>query len=87
MTLQFLKEKDKKEIRENVQILTSSFLNKTNVTLKQETLRVVSKNRNDLLLLGSFLKISLFSGASVKPIRSSMMEFFAKVISFNNRAT
>ena len=41
MTLQFLKEKDKKEIRENVQILTSSFLNKTNVTLKQETLRIV----------------------------------------------
>ena len=37
----FLKEKDKKEIRENVQISTLSFLNKTNKTLKQETLNVV----------------------------------------------
>ena len=38
----FLNEKDKKEIRENVQISTSSFLNKTNITLKQETQRVVT---------------------------------------------
>ena len=38
----FLKEKDKKEIRENVQVSTSSFLNKTNITLKQETLRVLT---------------------------------------------
>ena len=38
----FLKEKDKKEIRENVQISTSSILNKTNITLKQETLSVVT---------------------------------------------
>ena len=28
----FLKEKDKKEIRENVQISTAPFLNKTNIT-------------------------------------------------------
>ena len=38
----FLKEKDKKEIKENVQISTSSFLNKINTTLKQETLRVAT---------------------------------------------
>ena len=77
----FLKEKDKKEIRENVQISTSSFLNKTNITLKQEeTARCNS--RNDLLRLGFVLKISLFSGASLKPIRSSMMKFFVKVISY-----
>ena len=30
----FLKEKDKKEIKENVQISTSSFLNKTNITAR-----------------------------------------------------
>ena len=76
----FLKKKDKKEITENVQISTSSFFNKTNITLKQEeTTRCNS--RNDLLRLGFVLKISLFSGASLKPIRSSMTEFFAKVIS------
>ena len=38
----FLSEKDKKEIRENVQISTSSILNKTNITLKQETLCFVT---------------------------------------------
>ena len=30
----FLKEKDKKEIKENVQISTSSFLNKTNLRVR-----------------------------------------------------
>ena len=34
-----LTEKDKKEIRENVQISTSFFLNKTDKTLKQESLK------------------------------------------------
>ena len=43
----FLKEKDKKEITEQVQISTSSFLNKTNMTLKQETLRSVIKRPTD----------------------------------------
>ena len=38
----FLKEKEKKEIRENVHISTSSILNKTKITLKQETLCVVT---------------------------------------------
>ena len=38
----FLKEKDKKEIKEHVQISTSSFLNKTSLTLKKEMLRVVT---------------------------------------------
>ena len=42
MTQLFLKEKDKKEARENVQISTSPILNKTNITLKQETLCVVT---------------------------------------------
>ena len=41
----FLKEKDKKEITEQVQISTSSFLSKT--TLKQETLRSVIKRPTD----------------------------------------
>ena len=81
MLLLFLKGKDKKETRANIQISASSFLNKTNITLKQETTRC--NNRNDLLRLGFVLKISLFSGASLKPIRSSMMVFFAKVISCN----
>ena len=38
----FLKENDKKEMRENVQISASYSLNKTNITLKQETPRVVT---------------------------------------------
>ena len=38
----FLKEKDNKEIIENVQISTSALLNKTNITLKQEMLCVVT---------------------------------------------
>ena len=42
MTQLLLKEKDKKEVRENVQISTSPILNKTNITLKQETLCVVT---------------------------------------------
>ena len=42
MPLLFLKEKDKKETRENFQISSSFFLKKTNITLKQETLRVVT---------------------------------------------
>ena len=61
----FLKEKDKQEKIENVQISTSSFLNKTNITLKQETLRVVT-NQDDLFRLSFVLKISLFSGAYLK---------------------
>ena len=69
----FLKEKDKKEIRENFQISNSTFLNKTNKTLKQEILHVVRITM--MLRLDFALKISLFSGASLKPIRHSMMEF------------
>ena len=42
MPLLFLKEKNKKGIRENVQISTSSILNKTNITLKQKMLYVVT---------------------------------------------
>ena len=61
----FLKEKDKQEKIENVQISTSSFLNKTNITLKQETLRVVT-NQDDLFRLSFVLKISLFLGAYLK---------------------
>ena len=38
----FLNEKDKKEMRENVQISTSSMLSKTNITLKQAALCVVT---------------------------------------------
>ena len=38
----FLKEKNEKEIKEHVQISASSFLNKTNIILKQETLRVIT---------------------------------------------
>ena len=38
----FLKEKDREKIKESAYILTSSFLNKTKITLKQETLRVVT---------------------------------------------
>ena len=72
----FLKEKYKKEIRENVQISTFSFLNKTNKYLKQETLHVVKVTM--MLRLDFVLKISLFSGASLKPIQQSMMEFFCK---------
>ena len=37
-----LMENNKKEIRANVQISSSSFLNKINLTLKQESLRVVT---------------------------------------------
>ena len=42
MPLLFLKEKIKEKVQENVWILTLPFLNKTNITLKQETLRVVT---------------------------------------------
>ena len=38
----FLNEKDKKEMRENLQISTSSMLSKTNITLKQAALCVVT---------------------------------------------
>ena len=42
MPLLFLKEKVKEKVQENVWILTLPFLNKTNITLKQETLRFVT---------------------------------------------
>ena len=42
MPLLFLKEKVKEKVQENVWILTLPFFNKTNITLKQETLRVVT---------------------------------------------
>ena len=74
----FLKEKEKKEIKEHVPISTSSFLNKTNITLKQET---CCNNHDELFHLGFVLKISLFSGVSLKPSRPSIMEFFAKMLS------
>ena len=76
MSQLFLKEKDKKEIRENVQISTSSILNKTNITLKQETLRC--NNHNDLFHLGFVSEMSLFSEASLKPNRPSLTKFFLR---------
>ena len=42
MSLLFLKVTEKNETNGNIQISTSSFLNKTNVPLKQETVRVVT---------------------------------------------
>ena len=75
----FLQEKDKKEIKEHVQISTSPFLNKTNITLQETRNATRCTNHDDLLHLGFVLKISSFPGASLKPSR--LMEFFAKVIS------
>ena len=76
----FLKEKDKKEIRENVQISTSSMLNKTFYFKHNFKTRNAMRcnNHNDLLHLGFVLKIWLFSEASLKPSRSSMMAIFRK---------
>ena len=80
MTPLFLKEKEKQEIRQNVQISTLSFLkDKTNITKTRNATRC--NNHDDLLHLGFVLKISLFSGASLKPSRTSMIEFSAKIIS------
>ena len=74
----FLKEKDKKKMKEKVQISTSSFLDKTNITLKtRKAMRC--NNHDNLLHLRFVLKILLLSGASLKPSRPSMMEFFAKI--------